>query len=67
MNTQLDTSAAESLFSCDCGSSRFFVFGPYTDADELGLRRVYTCARCGEQMRLYQTSDKWRAARDASP
>ena len=39
---------------CDCGNSEeFFLFGPYTDDDELGLRRIFTCAKCGNQLRVY--------------
>jgi hypothetical protein len=59
-----------SALQCDCGCSRFFRFGPYRDdasawpgnADP-GLRWVYTCTSCGEQLRVYQTGPLWRAAR----
>lgn len=42
--------------NCDCGSSRFFVFGPYPLRGEkdTGLRRIYTCSSCGDQLRVYQ-------------
>ena len=50
--------------TCDCGSIEFFVFrfSP-GDSSDVGLRRIYTCTKCGEQLRLYQTCDAWREAR----
>jgi hypothetical protein len=54
---------------CDCGADLFLRFGPYDDAksDDTGLRWIYTCSSCGEQLRVYQTSPAWRAARGLSP
>jgi hypothetical protein len=50
---------------CDCGCSTFFKFGPYVDGEssEPGLRLIYTCTHCGEQLRIYQTGDKYREAK----
>lgn len=39
-----------------CGSTEFMAFGPYTDKDEPGLRMVYDCIQCGDQLRLYQAT-----------
>lgn len=49
---------------CDCGSIIFLVFGPYRDDDskpgdrthDPGLRRIYTCGKCGDQLRVYQAT-----------
>ena len=41
-------------------------FGPYkgdNEARDLGLVWILTCAGCGEQLRIYQTSAAWRAQR----
>jgi DNA-directed RNA polymerase subunit RPC12/RpoP len=55
----------ETRMQCDCGSITFMKFGPYRDeerkeidgcADDLGLRWIYTCSKCGEQLRVYQGS-----------
>lgn len=43
---------------CDCGSETFFSFGPYPlpgDYDT-GLRHIYTCTKCGDQLRVYQAT-----------
>jgi hypothetical protein len=50
---------------CDCGCCEFFKFGPYAEgeASEPGLRLIYTCTHCGEQLRIYQTGDKYREAK----
>ena len=56
--------------TCDCGNGEFFKFGPYSAwevAEHVGLKMIYTCTKCGEQLRLYQTSDAYRAARAAAP
>lgn len=61
---------------CDCGSTALMKFDPYTDEgrsidspghaatkeNDFGLRWILTCSKCGEQLRIYQTSDVWRAA-----
>lgn len=51
---------------CDCGSTSFFVFGPYPLAGEPdeGLRRIYTCSSCGDQLRVYQASKDTRLTHD---
>jgi transcription initiation factor IIE alpha subunit len=50
---------------CDCGCEALMRFGPYNDKDgspeDAGLRWIFTCSRCGEQLRVYQTSEAWRA------
>ena len=52
---------------CDCGTDRLLLFGPFgrgpgreSDHWEPDLRYVLTCSKCGEQLRVYQTSDAWR-------
>jgi len=52
--------------ACACGHDDFASFGPYKgDAEEdLGLVWILTCCDCGEQLRIYQTSDAWRKRRD---
>jgi hypothetical protein len=56
------------VIACDCGNEEFFPFEfKEGESDDVGLRRIYTCTRCGEQLRLYQTSDRWRAARAQRP
>lgn len=43
---------------CDCGSETFFKFGTYPipgDKDD-GLRLIYTCMKCGDQLGVYQRS-----------
>jgi len=56
---------------CSCGSDRFMRFGPYgapghAEPEDVGLKLIYTCSGCGEQLRVYQTSDAWRASREGS-
>ena len=60
-------------FACDCGSENLARFGPYTDdgptgdgeTSNPGLRWVFTCTRCGEQLRIYATRNrKTPAARE---
>ena len=55
---------------CDCGSITFLKFGPYVDDPtdlrnvstdgrsfvDHGLRWIYTCSKCGDQLRVYQGS-----------
>jgi hypothetical protein len=43
---------------CDCGSITFFKFGPYPHAGKIdtGLRMIYTCSKCGDQLRVYQAT-----------
>lgn len=46
------------LLRCDCGSKTFLRFGPYPlpgEPDD-GLRVIYTCSACGDQLRVYQGS-----------
>ena len=44
--------------TCDCGNFAFLKFGPYPQPGEsdTGLRMIYTCTECGDQLRLYQGS-----------
>ncbi len=54
--------------TCDCGNGAFHVFtygAPSADdprPQDPGLRRIYTCTRCGDQLRLYQASQMRRPA-----
>ena len=50
------------MIKCDCGGTNFFRFGPYSEerGDEPGLRMIYTCTRCGGQLRIYQASKMLR-------
>lgn len=43
---------------CDCGNDTFLIFGPYprSESDDKGLRKIYTCTKCGDQLRVYQAS-----------
>lgn len=62
---------------CDCGSQNLTRFGPYADdgAAELpggdpadpGLRWAFLCRDCGHGVRIYATSEGWRAKRVALP
>jgi DNA-directed RNA polymerase subunit M/transcription elongation factor TFIIS len=55
---------ASSFLVCGaCGGREFFKFGPFADSDDPGLRSIYACADCGEQLRVYQTSEPWRQHR----
>jgi hypothetical protein len=56
---------------CDCGGESFFKFGPFDDredpvvfldgvtSDMPGLRWIYTCSSCGDQLRVYLASKMW--------
>ena len=49
------------MMQCDCGSVTFLPFGPFPqagDKDEDGLRMIYTCTKCGDQLRVYQASKR---------
>jgi hypothetical protein len=54
---------------CACGSADFFLFGRYGDGDgntptsDPFLAYILTCSKCGEQLRIYQTSEQWREHR----
>lgn len=55
--------------TCDCGGTSFMTFGPYDEERSLstidiGLRWIFTCTACDEQLRVYQTSNAWRWQRE---
>ena len=60
---------ARFALECACGNNELARFGPFddTNADELGLRWIFQCSRCGESLRLYQTSPAWRAQHRPAP
>lgn len=52
---------------CDCGNNMFFRFGPYPTPEEKGkledgLRWIYTCTVCADQLGIYQRSKMLKVA-----
>lgn len=53
--------------TCDCGSNTFFKFGPYPlpgERIDSGLRLIYTCSKCGDQLRVYKASKMPKEVRE---
>lgn len=52
---------------CDCGNDVFLKFGPYPVGgdEDTGLRLIYTCNKCGDQLRIYQASKMLRGMQAA--
>jgi len=71
MMRELDTGKTARLVCAIAARTTSDRSGPFSDdpsstlwnasPKDVGLRWILTCTRCGEQMRIYQTSNAWRA------